>query len=165
MQTCSGARTRFRYGQQLFVRRPRRTSGPLKIARGSGGAAGKKGGGWKKRQRVPLVDCALDVTTSQALQPNESKQDTSSKQQLPHQQLPAQAVAHTPDAARAHGNDTEAARLNVDKKQRLDQTSSSMDPASIEERRRDCRHPNATSFRAQAKTVQQHRGSHRRLQP
>ena len=43
------------------ARRPHRMSGPLKIAHGQGKPAGKKGGGWKKRQRVPLVDCAPDV--------------------------------------------------------------------------------------------------------
>ncbi|KAK9836606.1 hypothetical protein WJX74_004232 [Apatococcus lobatus] len=41
-------------------RKPRRTSGPLKISRAGADKPGKKGGGWKKRQRVPLVDCALD---------------------------------------------------------------------------------------------------------
>ena len=48
-------------------RKPRRTSGPLKIARPGNHGAGKKGGGWKKRQRVPLIDCNLDGKPANAL--------------------------------------------------------------------------------------------------
>ncbi len=41
--------------------KPRRSGNPLKIARRGAGGAEKKQGGWKKRQRVPLVDCAQDT--------------------------------------------------------------------------------------------------------